>query len=68
VPSRKKLKLVKRHCKRKNLRVYECVSNVTLPKTPGNVLVAIDQLGGNRILKININAHQKIRKRAITKI
>jgi hypothetical protein len=29
---------------------------------------AIDEPGGNRNLKININAQQKIRKRAITKI
>ncbi|CAB3987411.1 Reversion-inducing cysteine-rich with Kazal motifs [Paramuricea clavata] len=35
VPSRKKLKLVKRHCKRKNLRVDKCVRRkVALSKTP----------------------------------
>ena len=31
-------------------------------------ILAIDEPGGNRNLKININAQQKIRKRAITKI
>jgi hypothetical protein len=32
------------------------------------LILAIDEPGGNRNLKININAQQKIRKRAITKI
>ena len=34
----------------------------------GTHLFAIDEPGRNRNLKININAQQKIRKRAITKI
>jgi hypothetical protein len=37
-------------------------------ETDLKLIFAIDEPGGNRNLKININAQHKIRKRAITKI
>jgi hypothetical protein len=51
----------------RNLVKKTCQGKLVTEKLVKEIL-AIDEPGGNRNLKININAQQKIRKRAITKI